>query len=333
MLLRVPAYPVFPVFAVAVLMAVIRAADDQKMSEDTGTSTSPSQLYPSVGFRVLNVDHLLLSQTRLEQTSNGSLSAKKQSFLVTGAGAGLLRPAVNASYGPLSVDAPVPPELLLGDRRIQPALLSRQVRSSAPVVRILFHMPTGGVPGTGSGAEGGSAETQSDRDAYCVTAYAYWEMREVRGACLVSAGGYCVAQLKPEPAWFGSAGRSASSSKEPGGGGGGGGGAAGRGLQGNLVEVYFQSRRDQSGQCVPQDSLHRVGAGRGRGAVGSGTPMRRIGSVNLLRTPPGNPTFLRLRMGGSLVVQTSSRPLKTTDVATFYVFVPSASPLESFTLR
>ncbi|CAL8322334.1 unnamed protein product [Lota lota] len=337
MMLSVPAYPMFPVFAVTVLMAVIPAADNQKMNDDVPTSASPSQLYPSVGFQVLNVNHLLLSQT-LEQTSNASLRVKKQSFLVTGAGAGvgsgagLLRPTVNASYGPLSVDAPVPPEVLLGDRRIQPVLLSRQVRSSAPVVRILFHMPTGVAMGTESSADGGGAEARANREAYCVTAYAYWETREVRGACLVPAGGYCLAQLKPEPAWFGLASRSGSSSKEQGGGGGAGDTARG-GLQGNPVEVYFQSRVDRSGQCAPQDSLRRMGVGRGPIPGGSGTPMSRIGSVNLLRTPPGNPTFLRLRLGGSLVVQTSSKPLKMSDVATFYVFLSSASPLESFTLR
>ncbi|CAL8386815.1 unnamed protein product [Boreogadus saida] len=327
------------------------AADNQKMDDDVPTSALPSQLYPSVGFQVLNLDHLLLSQT-LEPASNASLKVKKQSFLFTGGagagagaglgpGAGLLQPAVNASYGPLSVDAPVPPELLLGDRRIQAVLLSQHVRSSAPVVRILFHLPPGVSTATaapGGGGGGGGAEARANREAYCVTAYAYWETREVRGACLVPAGGYCLAQLKPEPAWFGSASRSASSSKEQGGGRGGGGrGGAGDaargGSQGNRAEVYFKSRVDRGGQCAPQDSLRRMGAAQGPVPGGSGTPMSRIGSVNLLRTPPGNPTFLRLRLGGSLVVQTSSKPLKMSDVATFYVFLSSASPLESFTLR
>lgn len=232
------------------------------------------------------------------------------------------------------MDAPVPPDKFLTGPRILSVILVRQVRSSSPAIKILFHMPTGsditvGQDGLGSGDVNRRNDPgdEAKDGAQCVTAYAFWETREVRGACLVPPGGFCVAQLKPEPAWFNSASRPGSSSRD-----------AGRsegikGLEGNTVEVYFQSRRDPSGQCAPQDSLQRVGVGRARHSGGSGTPMRRIGSVSLLRSPPGNPVFYRLRLGGSVVIQTSSKPLKTTDVATFYVFVASASPVETFTLR
>ncbi|KAM9841699.1 transmembrane protein 132D-like [Aulostomus maculatus] len=290
-------------------------AESQPVVEDTGMPSNPSPVYPTVNFQVLNVGHVFLRQQSLEPPGNSSLKAQTQTFLITDPGAGLLQPAVNASYGPLTVDAPIPPDMLMNERRILPVILVRQVRSSSPAVKILFHMP----------AESSGAKTKDG--THCVTAYAFWETREVRGACLVSPGGFCVAQLKPESAWFSSASRSGSSSREA-------GRAEGiKGLQGNLVEVYFQSRRDQMGQCTPQDSLQRVGVGRGGGREGSGTPMRRIGSVYLLRTPPGNPTFFRLRLGGAVVVQTSSKPLKTKDVATFYVFLASTSTLESFTLR
>ncbi|XP_074474128.1 transmembrane protein 132D-like [Sebastes fasciatus] len=309
---------------VAVLTAV-KVAESQKVAVDIGTSSTPSPVYPTVKFRVLNVDHVLLMQDSPGSSGNSSLKVQTQTFLITGKGAGLLQPAVNTSYGPLSVDAPIPPDLLLSGLRILPVILVRQVRSSSPVVKILFHMPT--ESDIAVGQEKSTGADKAKDGAHCVTAYAFWETREVRGACLVSPGGFCVAQLKPEPAWFSSGSRSSSSSRE-----------AGRiegikGLQGNLVEVYFQSRRDQTGQCAPQDSLQRVGVGRGRDSGGSGTPMRRIGSVNLLRTPPGNPTFFRLRLGGAVVIQTSSKPLKAADVATFYVFLASTSTLESFTLR
>ncbi|XP_072228202.1 transmembrane protein 132D-like [Leuresthes tenuis] len=331
MMLNFSLRSLFPVVAVAILTA-IKAAVSQKPSEDTGIFSSPSPVYPTINFQIFNADHVFLRQDSQESSGNSSLKAQAQTFLITSPGTGLLQPAIKASYGPLGVDAVVPPDLLLSGRRILPVILVRQVRSSAPVVKILFHMPTEsnitvgqetmGLKGNDERKNGGAKD-----GAHCVTAYAFWETKEVRGACLVSLGGFCVAQLKPEPSWFSSASRSGSFSRE-----------AERtegikGLQGNLVEVYFQSRRDQTGQCTPQDSLQRVGVGRGRDSGGSGIPMRRIGSVTLLKTPPGNPTFLRLRLGGAVVIQTSSKPLKTTDVATFYVFLASTSTLENFTLR
>lgn len=308
----------------------------QKVPEDLGTSSTPSPVYPNINFQVLNVDHVFLRQDNPEPPGNSSLKAQTQTFLITGPGAGILQPSVNVSYGPLAIDASISSDLLLSGRRILPVILGRQVRSSSPVVKILFHMPTGanitvGQETMGSrgdnGRKNGGAKVKDG--AHCVTAYAFWETREVRGACLVSPGGFCVAQLKPEPTWFSSASRSGSSSREV------ERSEGVKGLQGNVVEVYFQSRRDQTGQCTPQDSLQRIGVGRGRGrdSGGSGTPLRRIGSVSLLRTQPGNPTFLRLRLGGAVVIQTSSKPLKTTDVATFYVFLASTSSLETFTLR
>ncbi|XP_053195427.1 transmembrane protein 132D [Scomber japonicus] len=318
MMLNFPLRALFPVVAASVLTAVAKVAESQQVTEDTGTSSTP--VYPTINFQVLNVDHVFLRQDSSEPSGNSSLKAQTQTFLITDPGSGLLQPTVIASYGPLTVDAPIPPDLLTSGRRILPVILVRQVRSSSPVVKILFHMPTESNITRRSGAG------KLKDGAHCVTAYAFWETREVRGACLVSPGGFCVAQLKPEPAWFSSASRSGSSSRET-------GRTEGvKGLPGNLVEVYFQSRRVQTGQCTPQDSLQRVGVGRG-GPQGSGTPMRRIGSVNLLRTPPGNPTFLRLRLGGAVVIQTSSKPLKTTDVATFYVFLASTSTLENFTIR
>ncbi|KAM8827436.1 transmembrane protein 132D [Spinachia spinachia] len=318
-----------PVVAAA-LLAVVQVAESQKAALD-----SPSTVYPAVNFQVLNVDHVFLRQSSPESPRNSSLKARTQYVFIAGKGGGLLQPAVNASYGPLSVDAPIPPDLLLSGRRILPFILLRRVRSSSPVVKILFHMPaendvTAGQAKAGSGDDNGwrsvSGAKAKDR-AHCVTAYAFWGTREVRGACLVSPGGFCVAQLRPEPAWFSSGSRSGSSSREA-------GKTEGiKGPQGNLVEVYFQSRRDRTGQCNPQDSLQRVGVGKGRGSGGSGTPMRRIGSVNLLRALPGNPTYFRVRLGGAVVIQTSSKPLKDTDIATFYVFLPSTSTLETFSLR
>ncbi|XP_077479065.1 transmembrane protein 132D-like [Stigmatopora argus] len=316
MMLNFPLRFMSPLVTFAVLTAVTKDVKSQQSPEPTETF-APLPVYPAVKFQVLNVDHVVLRQDIPGLRGNSSLKAHTQTFLITDPGAGLLQPALNASYGPLNVDAPIPLEVLFAGRRILPVILGRQVRSASPVIKILFHMPRQG---------DGSPEKIEDR-AHCVTAYAFWGTREVRGACLVSQGQFCVAQLKPEPAWFSLFVPNGTSSKEM------GRTETMKGLQGNVVEVYFQSRIDETGRCTPQDSLQRVGVGRAGVLEGSGTPLTRIGSVNLLKTPAGNTTLFRLRLGGAVVIQASSKPLKTEDVVTFYVLLSSTSTLESFTLR
>nr|XP_054600199.1 transmembrane protein 132D [Nothobranchius furzeri] len=329
-----PSFPLWSLLLIFAVFSSLKAAEGQKPAEDSGRLSPPSPVYPNINFQIFNTDHVFLRQSNQRPSENSSLKVQAKIFLITSPGAGILPPAIKASYGPLAVDATIPPDLLLSGRKILPVILSRQVRSSSPFVKILFHMPTecnitssqetldckGGYE---KKDEGGKTKDE----AHCVTAYAFWETREVRGSCLVSPAGFCVAQLKLEPFWFGSASKSGSSSKE-------GEKTEGvKGPQGNFMEVYFQSRKDQTGQCMPQDSLQRVGVGRGRDSGGSGTPMRRIGSVTLVRAPSGNPTFYRLRLGGAVMIQTSSKPLKTADVATFYIFLPNTSTVKNFTLR
>ncbi|XP_077594065.1 transmembrane protein 132D-like [Stigmatopora nigra] len=316
MMLNFPFRFMSPLVTFAVLTAITKDVKSQQSPEPTETF-APLPVYPAVKFQVLNVDHVVLRQDIPGLRGNSSLKAHTQTFLVTDPGAGLLQPALNASYGPLNVDAPIPLDVLFAGRRILPVILGRQVRSASPVIKILFHMPHQGDE---------SPEKIEDR-AHCVTAYAFWGTREVRGACLVSQGQFCVAQLKPEPAWFSLFVPNGTSSKEM------GRTETMKGLQSNVVEVYFQSRIDETGRCTPQDSLQRVGVGRAGVLEGSGTPLTRIGSVNLLKTPAGNTTIFRLRLGGAVVIQASSKPLKTEDVVTFYVLLSSTSTLESFTLR
>uniref|UniRef100_A0A672JMD1 Transmembrane protein 132D n=1 Tax=Salarias fasciatus TaxID=181472 RepID=A0A672JMD1_SALFA len=51
------------------------------------------------------------------------------------------------------------------------------------------------------------------------------------------------------------------------------------------------------------------------------TPMQRIGSVRLLQVPKGMATLSRLKLGNTIVIRTSSKPLKKTDIATFYILM------------
>lgn len=299
---------------------------DLKTAEETTTHSVPTPVYPSVSFQLLDTQHVILQQDGGEPAGNSSWKSLSQTFLITAPVSRLLQPRVNASFGPLTVDAPLPQDQLLNGPKILAVLLARQVRSSSPILRILFHMPANGWVGQ-ERTSSEDSENRKSLEAQCVTAYAFWETREVRGSCLLTSNGFCVAELRPEPAWFGSASRSGSSSRES------GRTEGARGPERNSVEVYFQSRRDPTGQCTPQDSLQRVGVGRGRDSKVLGTPMKRLGSVSLVRNPSGNPSFYRLKLGGTVVIQTSSTPLKAGNVATFYVFLSSTSTINNFSLR
>uniref|UniRef100_A0A8C2G1V7 Si:dkey-1d7.3 n=1 Tax=Cyprinus carpio TaxID=7962 RepID=A0A8C2G1V7_CYPCA len=263
---------------------VVELSDDPR-------SLSPLAVLPSVNHQIINADYLLLRDTSQDVMDNSSLRAQRQPFILTGLNG---QPAINVSYGPMSLEQSIPLHMIHTGPRIRPFILVRQVRSSTP-------------------NEGGYL---------CVTAYAFWESREVRDSCAISAvGGFCLVHLKPESAWFNPGGSRTSWEQR-------------NDQRGNVAELYYQIRPSPSGQCVPQESKIRRGPQHGElGRQIYGTSMKRIGTVNLLRSPPGNPTFMRLRMGGAVIIQTSSKPLKTTDTATFYVFLSSTSPVERFILR
>ncbi|XDV38594.1 hypothetical protein PO909_007961 [Leuciscus waleckii] len=265
-------------------MKVVELSDDP-------SSLSSLAVLPSVNYQIINADYLLLRETSQDVMDNSSLRAQRQPFILTGLNG---QPAINVSYGPMSLEQSIPLHMIHTGPRIRPFILARQVRSSTP----------------------------NEVGYVCVTAYAFWESREVKDSCSISAdGGFCLVHLKPEPAWFNPGGGRSSWEQ--------------RGDQrGNVAELYYQIRPSPSGQCVPQESKIRRGPQHGDlGRQIYGASMKRIGTVNLLRSPPGNPTFMRLRLGGAVIIQTSSKPLKTTDTATFYVFLSSTSPVEHFILR
>uniref|UniRef100_A0AAR2KBB5 Uncharacterized protein n=1 Tax=Pygocentrus nattereri TaxID=42514 RepID=A0AAR2KBB5_PYGNA len=282
----------------------------EEVSDDPKTRP-PAPDLPELTYQILNADHLFLKDASHVLKGNLSQRSQKQTFIITGL---TEQPAINVSYGPMSVEQSIPPELVNTDPSVRAFILARQVRSSAPIIRLLFYatsktdlikdVPDQVRPG------------QNEAGYICVTAHAFWALLEVRGTCSIPAnGGFCLAQLKPEPAWFSPGG--ARSSREQ------------RGdSRGTVVELYYQTRPSPTSQCVAQDSNQWKGANQA-----FGPNMKKIGNVSLLRSPPGNPTFMRLRLGGTVIVQTSSKPLKNADTATFYVFLSSTSPVVHFILR
>uniref|UniRef100_A0A3B1J4E2 Si:dkey-1d7.3 n=1 Tax=Astyanax mexicanus TaxID=7994 RepID=A0A3B1J4E2_ASTMX len=271
------------------------------------SSDGPKTLYPETSpeltYQILNADHLFLRDSRQVLKADIQRS-QKQSFILTGVTG---QPAINVSYGPMSVEQVIPSELYSAGPGVRAFILARQVRSSAPVIRLLFYA---------AGGADAARDTLDPVGYICVTAHAFWAMLEIRGTCSIPAnGGFCLVHLKPEPAWF-SPGGTRSSREQRG------------DTRGTIAELYYQTRPSPSSQCVAQDSNQWKSEDQE-----FGPNMKKIGNVNLLRSPPGNPTFTRLRLGGTVIVQTSSKPLKNSDTATFYVFLSSTSPVDHFILR
>ncbi|TRY60459.1 hypothetical protein DNTS_028899 [Danionella cerebrum] len=285
----------------------------EELISDDPRSLSPFPVLPNVNHQIINADYLLLRETSQHVMDNSSLRAQRQPFLLTALNG---QPAINVSYGPMSLEQSIPQHMIHTGPRIRPFILSRQIRSSTPSMYVLFYA-------TGKRDYMSDGMIQSfpgqDEGGYiCVTAYAFWDSRELRDSCSISAdGGFCLVHLKLEPAWFNPGGARSSGDQ-----------------RGNVAEIYYQIRPSPGGQCIPQESKKRRGQQHGDlGRQMYGTSLKKIGTVTLLRSPPGNPMFTRLRLGGAVIIQTSSKPLKTTGTATFFVFLSSTSPVEQFILR
>uniref|UniRef100_G3PEY6 Transmembrane protein 132D n=1 Tax=Gasterosteus aculeatus aculeatus TaxID=481459 RepID=G3PEY6_GASAC len=252
---------------------------------------------------------------------NSSMQSHTQPFVILRASR---RPAVSASYSTMSAETLVPvdlvqsvqlfnaPEVFTFNWKIQAFVLTPRVFSSKPKVRVLFY-----VAGRDWGRGGGTED-----ELPCVTVYAFWQTQEVRGSCVMGGDrGTCMAELAPALGWFSSGSEGTSRERQD-------------PTAGNPVELYYQARPKVNGRCNSDDGSRRGGSQqREAEEFVPVTPMQRIGSVRLLQVPKGMATLSRLKLGNAIVIRTSSKPLKKTDIATFYILMVGSAQLTNFTLR
>uniref|UniRef100_A0A672JLP4 Transmembrane protein 132D n=1 Tax=Salarias fasciatus TaxID=181472 RepID=A0A672JLP4_SALFA len=247
----------------------------------------PFPVFLPVNYEVRDADYLFLKEAGQDFMRNFSMQSHTQPFVILRASR---QPAVNASYGTMSTEKPVPldlvqsvqlfnaPEVFTFNWKIQAFVLTPRVFSSKPKVRVLFYV---------AGRDWSRRATAVD-ELPCVTVYGFWQTQEVRGSCSMGGErGTCMAELAPAPSWFapGSEGTSRER-QDP--------------SAGNPVELYYQAQPKVNGKCnSPQQ----------------------IGSVRLLQVPKGMATLSRLKLGNTIVIRTSSKPLKKTDIATFYILM------------
>ncbi|XP_066515545.1 transmembrane protein 132C [Hoplias malabaricus] len=300
--------------------------DSQEVSDTVGSS-GPFPMFLPVNYQVWDAEYFLLKEAGQDFMRNSSMQSHTQSFVILRAER---PPVVNASYGPLSTEEEIPLDLVQSVQLFKPSppvftfnwkvrsfVLTRWVYSSSPKVRVLFYV-------AGRDWDRGSKGTKDQLP--CVTVYAFWQTQEVRGSCLISnERGTCMAEVEPPAGWFSPNEGAGTASREK------------QGLApGNPLELYYQAQPSNSGRCsgiLESVKKQKPAGGRPQVEYVPVTPMQRIGSVRLLQVRPGATPVSVLRLGESVVIQTSSKPLRKTDIASFYIYMRSSANLDTFSLR
>ncbi|XP_042634831.1 transmembrane protein 132C-like isoform X2 [Cyprinus carpio] len=284
--------------------------------------------YLPVRYQVLNAESaFFLKEANQDIMRNSSLQVRTELFFIQKA---RKMPSVNASYGPLYVEQPVPAELLgpglfsnpssmspsstssplfSFNWKVQTFIISERIHPSWPKVQVLFYV------------------VGRDWDDYtaldklpCVRMFAFHETQEVRGTChLKGELGLCVAELEPLPSWFSPPSVIPGRQRSP------------ELVEGTPVELYYMLQSTDTGECSSEDSRKtnsiRTGQLGPAGYFLGPTPMRRIGSVRLFQP------LSELRLDSNFVVMVPSRPIRQRETVSAFLAVSTLSSVEIFTLR
>uniref|UniRef100_A0A672JK08 Si:dkey-112m2.1 n=1 Tax=Salarias fasciatus TaxID=181472 RepID=A0A672JK08_SALFA len=294
----------------------------------------PTPIYLPVSYRILNAESaFFLQEANQDLMRNSSLQARTESFFIHQA---RQMPFINASYGPLSVQQPVPLELLQTlpgpfnapsfvsptaptvasssplftfNWKVHTYIISERIHPSWPKVQVLFYV---------------AGRDWDDYSAIhklpCVRMFAFHETQEVRGTCRLKGElGICVAELEPLASWFSPPtvrpGRQRVSEQ----------------AQGTPVELYYMVQTTDSGECSSEDSRKggsvRTDQQRPMGYFAGHTPMQRIGSVRLFQP------LSELKLDNNFVVMVPSKPIRQRETVSTFLALSTLSSVQIFTLR
>ncbi|XP_060747613.1 transmembrane protein 132D [Tachysurus vachellii] len=286
--------------------------------------------YLPVQYQVLNAElAFFLKEANQDIMRNSSLQARTELFFIQQA---RRIPVVNASYGPFSVQQPIPMELLdpgifnnpltsslstssssssplfTFNWKIQTYIISERIHLSWPKVQVLFYIV------------GRDWDDYSTMDHLpCIRMFAFHETQEVRGTCRLKGElGLCVAELEPLPSWFSPPSVVPGRQRAP-------------QTEGTPVELYYMVQYTETGECNPESS-RKMAAIRSEpqgpaGYFSGPTPMRRIGSVRLFQP------LSELRLDRNFVVMVPSRPIRQRETVSVFLAASALSSVEIFTLR
>ncbi|XP_053700664.1 transmembrane protein 132C-like [Synchiropus splendidus] len=307
---------------------------DSRLILEGNQRYGPTPIYLPVTYKILNAETaFFLHEANQDLMRNSSLQARTESFFIHKA---RQMPFINASYGPLSVQQPVPLELLQPmpgpfntpsftasseptsasspppftfNWKVHTYIISERIHPSWPKVQVLFYI---------------AGRDWSDYSAIhkmpCIWMFAFHETQEVRGTCRLKGElGICVAELEPLASWFSPPtvrpGRQRLSEQ----------------TQGTPVELYYIIQTTNGGECNSEgsrksDPMHSDQP-RPIGYYAGHTPMRRIGSVRLFQP------LSELKLDNDFVVMIPSKPIRQRETISAFLSLSTLSSVQIFTLR
>ncbi|XP_030000044.1 transmembrane protein 132C isoform X2 [Sphaeramia orbicularis] len=279
--------------------------------------------YLPVNYQVLNADLVFfLKEANQDFMRNSSLMSRTEPFFIYQA---RNLPSVNASYGPLSVEQPVPLELLQApgtfphsslftfNWKVQTFIMNTRIHLAKPKVQVLFYI-------TGRDWDDYSAIDKLP----CVHMFAFHETQEVRGTCQLKGElGLCVAELEPLASWFSPPSVVPGRQRNP------------EISEGTPVELYYMLQSTEAGECHSEEARkENFIRSSQEGLFGSytATPLKRIGGVRLYQNP-APPPLTEHRLDNNFMVMVPAIPMRQRETVSAFIGVSAYSPVEMFTLR
>ncbi|XP_041890833.1 transmembrane protein 132B isoform X1 [Corvus kubaryi] len=307
-----------PALLLAPLLLLCRVVESRGGIMDSIQRFSNLPTYLPASPHISNADiFFFLKEANQDIMRNSSLQSRVDSFFIYKA---KQPPVLNATYGPFSVEQPVPLDLMLTSAsfgftnkftfnwKLKSHIINSSIYSNKPKIQTLFYI-----------AGKDWDDYDSEEMLPCVKMFAFLESREVVASCRLTGHlGLCVVELELSPSWFSSPPPLVSEEIAS--------------LEGITVELFYKIYT-VDGECSPEDAKweNNIHAGEDNEHQAL-SAMERIGSIVVY---PNQDKLKQssLRVDENIIIHLPLSPVREGDIVTFHVFLADYSLADQFVLR
>ncbi|XP_066418081.1 transmembrane protein 132B [Molothrus aeneus] len=307
-----------PALLLAPLLLLCRVVESRGGIMDSIQRFSNLPTYLPANPHISNADaFFFLKEANQDIMRNSSLQSRVDSFFIYKA---KQPPVLNATYGPFSVEQPVPLDLMLTSAsfgftnkftfnwKLKSHIINSSIYSNKPKIQTLFYI-----------AGKDWDDYDSEEMLPCVKMFAFLESREVVASCRLTGHlGLCVVELELSPSWFSSPPPLLPEETAS--------------LEGITVELFYKIYT-VDGECSPEDAKweNNIHAGE-ENEHQALSAMERIGSIVVY---PNQDRLKQssLRVDENILIHLPLSPVREGDIVTFHVFLADYSLADQFVLR